>query len=106
MTQLDWHSARSDLSGIALLDNAPESKGIDMRAVRLYRLSRVRREMKKRDIGALIVSDPVNIRYTTGTRTDPTDAAGELIPVNVLSPMAQTLLEVYSLHSLHRKNPC
>ena len=68
MTTLDWHSGRSNLSGLALLDNAPESKGIDMQAVRSYRLSRVREEMKKRDIGALIVSDPVNIRYTTGTR--------------------------------------
>ena len=68
MTDLDWHSDRSNLSGMALLDSAPESKGIDMRAVRLYRLSRVREEMKKREIGALIVSDPVNIRYTTGTR--------------------------------------
>jgi Xaa-Pro aminopeptidase len=65
---LDWHAERSDLSGIALLDRAPESEGIDLAAVRHYRLGRVRAEMAKRGIAALILSDPVNIRYATGTR--------------------------------------
>lgn len=68
MTVLDWHGARSDLSGITLLDQAPESAGIDLRQVRLYRLGRVRAEMAKREIDALILSDSVNIRYATGTR--------------------------------------
>lgn len=68
MAMLDWHAERSDLSGIALLDRAPESEGIDLRAVRLYRLGRVRAEMAKRGIAAVILSDPVNIRYATGTR--------------------------------------
>ena len=68
MPNFDWHAERSDLSGIALLDRAPESEGIDLRAVRLYRLGRVRAEMARRDIGAVILSDPVNIRYATGTR--------------------------------------
>ena len=35
MTMFDWHAERSDLSGIALLDRAPESDGIDLAAVRL-----------------------------------------------------------------------
>ncbi len=65
MANFDWHN---DRSGVTLLDSAPESLGIDLKAVRLYRLTRVRSEMQKRNIGALILSDPVNIRYATGTR--------------------------------------
>lgn len=68
MTTLDWHAERSDLHDIALLDRAPESEGIDLAAVRLYRQARVRAEMAKRGIDAVILSDPVNIRYATGTR--------------------------------------
>jgi Xaa-Pro aminopeptidase len=68
MAHLDWHAERSDLSGLALLDRAPESAGIDLKAVRQYRQARVREEMARRGIGALILSDPVNIRYATGTR--------------------------------------
>jgi Xaa-Pro dipeptidase len=68
MTTLDWHAGRGDLSELALLDGAPESAGIDLAAVRRYRQARVRAEMAKRGIAALILSDPVNIRYATGTR--------------------------------------
>ena len=68
MTMFDWHAERSDLSSIALLDRAPESDGIDLAAVRLYRQGRVRGEMEKRGIDAVLLSDPVNIRYATGTR--------------------------------------
>ena len=68
MANLDWHAERSDLSGIVLLDRAPESEGIDLKAVRAYRLGRVRAEMAKRDLAAVILSDPINIRYATGTR--------------------------------------
>jgi len=68
MTILDWHVGRSDLNDLQLLDQAPESLGIDLRAVRLYRLARLRSEMQKRHIDALIISDPVNIRYATGAR--------------------------------------
>ena len=68
MPELDWHAERSDLTGLAQLDRAPEDEGIDLRAVRLYRQGRVRQEMAARGIGAVILSDPVNIRYATGTR--------------------------------------
>lgn len=68
MSTLDWHAERADLSGIQLLDQAPESLGIDLHAVRHYRRNRVRAEMEKQQIGALIISDPVNIRYTCGAR--------------------------------------
>jgi Xaa-Pro aminopeptidase len=68
MTTLDWHAARSDLDGIGLLERAPENEGIDLPAVRQYRQKRVRAEMAARDIAAVILSDPVSIRYATGTR--------------------------------------
>lgn len=68
MPDFDWHAERADLSGIRLLDNAPESMGIDLRVVRTYRQARVRAEMAKRNIDAVILMDPVNIRYATGTR--------------------------------------
>jgi Xaa-Pro aminopeptidase len=68
MANFDWHAERSDLSNIALLDRAPESEGIDLSAVRLYRLGRVREQMAKYRVDVLILSDPVNIRYATGTR--------------------------------------
>ena len=68
MANFDWHAELSDLSGIVLLDRAPESEGIDLKAVRAYRLGRVRAEMAKRDIAVVILSDTINIRYATGTR--------------------------------------
>ncbi len=71
MALFEWHSEenpKGDLSGLALHEAAPESTGIDLHSVRTYRLGRVREEMRKKDIGALILSDAVNIRYTTGTR--------------------------------------
>lgn len=68
MANFDWHAERSDLAGIALLDRAPESEGIDLRAVRLYRLGRVREQMRKFNVDAVILSDPINIRYATGAR--------------------------------------
>ncbi len=68
MAHLDWHAERSDLSGITLLDHAPESADINLAAVRSYRQQRVRQEMAQRGLAAVILSDPVNIRYATGTR--------------------------------------
>ncbi|PSK34230.1 Ribosome assembly protein 1 [Elsinoe australis] len=34
MANFDWHAERTDLSGMALLDRAPESEGIDLKEVR------------------------------------------------------------------------
>ena len=68
MANFDWHAERTDLSGIALLDRAPESEGIDLRQVRAYRQGRLREQMVKYGVDAVILSDPVNIRYATGTR--------------------------------------
>lgn len=68
MANFDWHAERSDLAGIALLDRAPESEGIDLKAVRLYRLARLREQMQHYNVDAVILSDPINIRYATGSR--------------------------------------
>ncbi len=68
MTTLDWHAARADLAGLAQLDRAPLDTGIDMAAVRAWRQGRVRQQMARLGIDALVLSDPVNIRYATGTR--------------------------------------
>ena len=68
MTVLDWHAERGTHPDLALLDRAPESEGIDLAAVRLYRRNRVRAQMAQRGIDALILSDAINIRYATGTR--------------------------------------
>ncbi len=68
MAEFDWHAERSDLAGLAQLDRAPVDDDIDLKAVRAYRQGRVRAEMARRGIGAVILSDPVNIRYATGTR--------------------------------------
>jgi Xaa-Pro aminopeptidase len=68
MAELDWHAERSDLEGLAQLDRVPESESIDLMAVRAYRQSRVREKMAEFGVDAIILSDPVNIRYATGTR--------------------------------------
>lgn len=65
---LNWHDDGTGADWLRLLDQAPESAGIDLAAVRRYRLGRVRTEMENYDVQALILSDPVNIRYATGTR--------------------------------------
>ena len=68
MTMFDWHAERSDLDGIALLDTETSDEAIDLVAVRTYRLGRVRAKMEAFGIAAMILTDPVNIRYATGTR--------------------------------------
>lgn len=68
MAELDWHAERSDLDGLAQLDRAPANDDIDLVAVRGYRQTRVRQQMAEYGVDAVILSDPVNIRYATGTR--------------------------------------
>jgi len=66
--QLDWHIGRTDLANLELLSLEDIDGGIDHAAVRGYRLARVRAEMRRREIAACILFDPVNIRYATGAR--------------------------------------
>lgn len=66
--ELDWHGDRSDLRELALIDQLEADEPIDFVAVRAYRLGRVREQMAARSLDALILLDPVNIRYATGAR--------------------------------------
>ncbi len=61
-------SRDGERSWIELLDEAPESVGIDLGRMRRHRLRRLRDEMAARDIDAVLLSDAVNIRYATGAR--------------------------------------
>ncbi|KAF5701715.1 peptidase yqhT [Fusarium mundagurra] len=68
MANFDWHAERTDLSDLALLYRAPESEGIDLKAVPPYRLDRTRSQMVKYGLDAIIISDSFNIRYVTSTQ--------------------------------------
>ena len=41
---------------------------VDERKIRTYRLGRVRDELAERGYAAIVLTDPINIRYATGTR--------------------------------------
>lgn len=68
MTEFDWHAERGDLPELAQLDRDPSVEDVDLVAVRGYRLARVREQMSLLGVDAVILSDPVNIRYATGAR--------------------------------------
>jgi Xaa-Pro aminopeptidase len=68
MSELDWHANRAALESLAQLDREPTDEGIDLVALRGYRLQRVRSQMAALGMDAVILSDPVNIRYATGAR--------------------------------------
>lgn len=42
--------------------------GVDVEAMRAYRLERVRAELRRRDYAGILLYDPINIRYATDTR--------------------------------------
>jgi len=65
---LDWHAERSDLVGLASLDRDIAPEDVDVHAVYAYRQARLRQKMAELNVDAVILSDPVNIRYATGTR--------------------------------------
>jgi len=66
--ELDWHADRSDLAELTTLDQLTTAEPIDLEAVRLYRLDRVRAQMADYALDACILLDPINIRYATGAR--------------------------------------
>ncbi|MDV6253464.1 Xaa-Pro peptidase family protein [Vibrio sp. EA2] len=68
MILMERHTRDEDMSWADLIELAPESAGIDLKAVRAYRLERVREQMRRYNLNVLILSDAVNIRYTTGAR--------------------------------------
>src|SRR5215469_8145870 len=50
------------------LDLKARLAGIDQKRLRGYRLERLRQQLRGRDYGACLLSDPINIRYATGSR--------------------------------------
>ncbi|MEM7562976.1 MAG: Xaa-Pro peptidase family protein, partial [Pseudomonadota bacterium] len=72
-----WHrvTAMSEKTSKTLSDGADnwekldlDEHLIDVPRMQHYRLERVQRELQRRNLGALIAYDPVNIRYATGMR--------------------------------------
>ena len=51
--------------GMGIKDDAPM---VDMAALRVYRLSRLQDEVQARDCAALLLLDPINIRYAAGIK--------------------------------------
>ena len=51
--------------GTGLLDCVDQP---DMKRLRAYRLERVRAELRKRDYAGILLYDPINLRYATGSR--------------------------------------
>lgn len=51
-----------------MLTDKEVSHEIDELAIRTYRLQRTREQLAKHDIAAAVLTDPVNIRYATGSR--------------------------------------
>lgn len=52
--------------------------GVDLERMRRERLSKVQAEMEARDIGALLLTDAINIRYATGVSVFPIWSASNL----------------------------
>ncbi|CAN5677734.1 Xaa-Pro peptidase family protein [soil metagenome] len=53
-------------------------RGVDFERLRRERLEKVQAEMRSRDIGALLLTDTMNIRYTTGVSVMPIWTASNL----------------------------
>ena len=53
-------------------------RGVDLERLRGDRLSKVQTEMRVRETGALLLTDPINIRYVTGVSVMPLWSATNL----------------------------
>ena len=62
--------------GMGIKDDAPM---VDMAAMRAYRLARLQGEVQAHDCAALLLLDPINIRYATGIK------AGQIFAMHFLS---------------------
>ena len=72
------------------IDMAARLAAIDQRTLRADRLARVRAQLVEHDYGAAVLSDPINIRYATGSRNMPvwtTHAPGRYVFVPVDGPV-------------------
>ena len=65
MAHSDAFTAANKYPGASLSDT---ERQIDMISLRSYRLGRIQQLMKELDYAGCVFSDPINIRYATGTR--------------------------------------
>lgn len=66
--ELDWHAKSSKLPGTDELDLKLPELEVDETALALGRLAKVREQMRRFDLAAVLLNDPVNIRYACGAR--------------------------------------
>ena len=64
MNDVDSIRLARNAPGIALHDGTAQP---DMRRMRAYRLGRIQEQLRKRDLAGIILYDPVNVRYATGS---------------------------------------
>jgi len=70
-------------------------RGIDMDRLRRERLAKTQAEMAKRDIGALLLTDIMNIRYTTGVAVMPLWTATNLAHYVLVPAQGQPIIFEY-----------
>ena len=61
-------SLRGNLGGMDLIDTESQP---DMRRLRAYRLGRAREKLREADLAGIVLFDPANVRYASGTRNMP-----------------------------------
>ena len=72
----DTRELARNAPGMGIKDDAPM---VDMAAMRRYRLSRLQGEVQAHDCAALLLLDPINIRYAAGIK------AGQIFAMHFLS---------------------
>ncbi len=61
--------SRSDAAGRSHAPGLTDCQAqVDMKALRAYRLGRVRAQLRARDYAGALLYDPINVRYATGSR--------------------------------------
>ena len=50
-----------------MTQHVDDDRGVDLAALRRYRLAQVQRQLQQRDYAAVVLYDPINIRYATDT---------------------------------------
>ena len=56
------------VDGIDKANGAGNLPGIDERSVRADRLERVKAQLVRHDLAGIVLFDPINVRYATGSR--------------------------------------
>lgn len=72
-------------------------RGVDFNRLRRERLAKVQAEMAARDIGALVLTDTMNIRYTTGIAVMPLWTATNLAHYTLVPVSGDPVIFEYSL---------